>query len=361
MSSIFGNIFKISSWGESHGPAIGAIIDGCPAGLVIDDNYIQHDLNRRRPGQSKLTTARTEEDQVEILSGIFQGKTTGTPISLLIRNKDQRSHDYGDMIEWYRPSHADLSYDLKYGFRDYRGGGRSSARETAGRVAAGSIARKLLQDACQTEILAFVSSIHHIESSVNLKALNLEQIESSKVRCPDPTASAKMADAILAAKKGQDSLGGVVTLLIRNCPVGIGEPVFDRLEARLAQAMLSIPATKGFEFGSGFAGTMLKGSEHNDEIFYEDSRFRTRTNRSGGVLGGISNGEDIVARIAFKPTATISQAQKTVNKKGESGILKAKGRHDPCVVTRAPVIVETLAALVIADLFLEQRSKSQLF
>jgi len=360
MSSSFGKIFSVCSWGESHGPAIGAVVDGCPAGLPLDASDIQRDLDRRRPGQSSLTTPRRESDSVKILSGVFEGLTTGTPISLLIENTDQRSHDYADMALWYRPSHADLTYDLKYGRRDYRGGGRSSARETAGRVAAGAIARKLLSQACGTEILAYVSSIHHVDAQIDPATVTLESIESSPVRCPDPEASSRMEQAILAAKKEQDSLGGIITLIIRRCPPGIGEPVFDRLEALLAHAMLSIPATKGFEFGSGFAGSRLKGSEHNDEIFWQDGRLRTRTNRAGGILGGISNGEDILARIAFKPTATISQPQNTASRSGENGILAAKGRHDPCVVPRAPVIVETLAALVLADLFLEQRARADL-
>jgi len=360
MSSNFGKLFTVSTWGESHGRGIGAVVDGCPAGLALDESYLQTFLDRRRPGQSTLVTPRNEADRVEILSGIFEGRTTGTPISLAIFNADQRSHDYSDMVSWYRPSHADLTYDLKYGFRDYRGGGRSSARETAGRVAAGSIARKILQEACGTEILAWVSSVHTVDSEVDLSTVTSESIEASPVRCPDGTAAAKMEEAIRTAKMNQDSVGGVVTLLVRNPPLAVGEPVFDRVEALLAMAMLSLPATKGFEIGSGFAGARMTGSTHNDTIYSENGEFHTRSNRAGGVLGGITNGEDIVCRIAFKPTATISQSQATANRAGENGELAAKGRHDPCVVPRAPVIVESMAALVLADLFMQQLSRGQL-
>lgn len=361
MSSTFGKLFSVSTFGESHGKGIGATVDGCPAGLVLSEADLQPDLDRRRPGQSALTTPRKEADQVSILSGVFEGRTTGTPIGLFISNEDQRSHDYGDMVSWYRPSHADLSYDLKYGFRDYRGGGRSSVRESAARVAAGAIAKKILKQVCGTEILACVSSIHDVDAHIDLKTLSLEAIEASPVRCPDAVAAARMEEAILLAKKEQDSVGGVVTLLVRGCPVGLGEPVFDRVNSKLAHAMLSIPACKGFEIGSGFAGTRMRGSAHNDEIYFAEGKYHTRSNRAGGTLGGVSNGEDIVCRIAFKPTATISQAQNTASRNGENGTLAAKGRHDPCVVPRAPVIVEAMAALVLVDLFLEQRSKARLF
>jgi chorismate synthase len=361
MSSIFGKLFCVSTWGESHGTGIGAVVDGCPAGLPLSEADIQPDLDRRRPGQSALTTPRKESDRVTILSGVFEGKTTGTPIALMIPNEDQRSHDYSDMQSWYRPSHADLTYDLKYGFRDFRGGGRSSVRESAARVAAGAIAKKILLQACGTEILSWVSSVHEVDSQVDASTVTFASIEASPVRCPDPEASLLMEQTILAAKHDQDSVGGVVTLLVRTPPVAIGEPVFDRVNSNLARAMLSIPACKGFELGSGFAGTRLRGSQHNDSIFFEGGAYHTRTNRAGGTLGGITNGEDIICRVAFKPTATISQAQETASREGENGTLSAKGRHDPCVVPRATVIAEAMAALVLVDLFLEQRARTGMF
>jgi chorismate synthase len=360
VSSIFGEIFRVSTWGESHGAGVGVVVDGCPAGLEITEEEIQVELNKRRPGQNKLVTPRNEKDQVKILSGIFEGKTTGTPISMAIFNEDQRSHDYGDMVKMYRPSHADLSYDQKYGFRDYRGGGRSSARETAGRVAAGAIAKKLLASR-GVEILAWVDGVHDLEAQIAPRSVTVKKIEESPVRCPDPEMSAKMEERILEIKKAQESVGGRVAFTIRNCPAGLGEPVFHRMESMLALAMMSLPATKGFEIGSGFAGSKMKGSEHNDEIFMEGERFRTRTNNAGGVLGGITNGEDINCRVAFKPTATISQSQKTAGNDGKEGVLAAKGRHDPCVVPRAPVIVESMAALVVLDLLMQQESKASFF
>jgi chorismate synthase len=365
MSSQYGNLFRISTWGESHGPGVGVVLDGCPSGLPISEEEIQAELDRRRPGQSRLTTPRKEADRVEILSGLFEGRATGTPIAMLVRNTDQRSHDYGDMAEMYRPSHADYTYDLKYGFRDHRGGGRSSARETIGRVAAGAVARKILKQACGTDIVAYVSQVGPVDAAIDPLEATLEAVEASLVRCPDPEASARMADAIDAARKAQDSLGGVIQLVVKGPPPGIGEPVFHRVEAELARAFLSLPATKGFEVGSGFAGTRLKGSEHNDAFVNrgggEGPRIGTATNRSGGVQGGITNGEPILCRIAFKPTATISQAQKTVDRKGEARTLAAKGRHDPCVLPRAVVMVEAMAALTLVDLFLEQRSRQGLF
>lgn len=361
MSSIHGKLFQISTWGESHGPALGVVIDGCPAGLEIDAAEIQSELDKRKPGQNKLVTPRKEDDTVEILSGVFEGRTTGTPISLIIRNQDQRSHDYGDMVHMYRPSHADLSYDLKYGFRDYRGGGRSSARETAARVAAGAIAKKILRQVCGTEILAFVSSIGTVDAAFDIFAVTSEMVESHPTRCPDLVAAARMEEQILEARKSQDSIGGIVQFVVKNAPAALGEPVFDRVESLLARAMLSIPATKGFEFGSGFAGTRLRGSVHNDPIYHDGQNFHTRKNHAGGVLGGISNGEPIYGRVAFKPTATISQDQETCDKAGNASTLAAKGRHDPCVVPRAPVIVEAMIALVLVDLFLEQRAKANLF
>jgi len=356
MSSTFGKIFSVSTWGESHGPAVGAVLDGCPAGLPLCENDIQELLDRRRPGQGKMTTARDEKDRVKILSGVFEGKTTGTPISFAVFNEDQRSHDYADIEKWYRPGHADLCYDLKYGFRDYRGGGRSSARETIGRVCAGAVAQKFLAQVAGTEFLAWVDSIGEVDCpEFDMASLSHEIIEESSVRCPDKAASARMEQAVLDARKDGDSVGGTVRLLVRNVPAALGEPVFDRLDALLAQAMLSIPACKGFEIGSGFAAARMRGSKHNDEIFFDGKDYRTRTNNAGGSVGGISNGADILCRMAFKPTATISQKQNTAGRGGENGELAAKGRHDPCVAVRAPVIVESMAALVLADLYLQQK------
>ncbi|HEX2613626.1 MAG TPA: chorismate synthase [Fibrobacteria bacterium] len=363
MSSQFGNLFKIATFGESHGPAVGVVLDGCPSGLAISEAEIQADLDRRRPGQSRLTTPRSEPDSVRILSGLFEGRATGTPIAMMVENTDQRSHDYGDMTTLYRPSHADFTYDLKYGFRDFRGGGRASARETIGRVAAGAVARKLLREACGTEILAYVSQVGDVDVDGSFDPLSatFEAVEASIARCPDAATSARMEAAIDAARKDQDSLGGVMQLVVKAPPAGVGEPVFHRAEAELARAFLSLPATKGFEIGSGFAGTRLRGSAHNDAFVNKAGRIGTETNRSGGVQGGITNGEPILCRVAFKPTATISQAQKTVDKAGAEAILKAKGRHDPCVLPRAVVLVEAMAALVLADLFLEQRARAGLF
>jgi len=371
MSSSYGNLFRISTFGESHGKAVGVVLDGCPAGLSISEAEVQAELDRRRPGQSKLTTPRNEADKVEILSGIFEGKTTGTPIGMLVANTDQRSHDYGDMAEMYRPSHADFTYDLKYGFRDHRGGGRASARETIGRVAAGALARKLLKEACGTEILAYVSQVGEIDAAIDPLKATLAMVEANPVRCADAAAAKKMAAAIEAARKSQDSLGGVIQLVVTRPPKGVGEPVFHRAEAELARAFLSLPATKGFEIGSGFAGTRLKGSQHNDPFIVKGGKrakdaspldsIGTSSNRSGGVQGGITNGEPILCRIAFKPTATISLPQQTVDKHGKPRTLAAKGRHDPCVLPRAVVIVEAMAALTLADLFLEQRARENLF
>lgn len=356
MSSTFGKIFSVTTWGESHGAAVGAVLDGCPAGLSLCEADVQEFLDRRRPGQGKMTTARDEKDQVRILSGVFEGKTTGTPISFAVFNEDQRSRDYADIEKWYRPGHADLCYDMKYGFRDYRGGGRSSARETIGRVAAGAVAQKFLKQVAGTEFLAWVSSIGKVDcSALDMAKLSREDIEASPVRCPDASASALMEQEVLAAKSNADSVGGTVSLLVKNVPAALGEPVFDRLDALLAQAMLSIPACKGFEIGSGFGAARLHGSEHNDELYFDGSAYHTRTNNAGGSLGGISNGENIYCRMAFKPTATIAQKQKTAGRGGENGELAAKGRHDPCVAVRAPVIVESMAALVLADLYLLQK------
>ncbi len=379
MSSSFGNLFRISTFGESHGKGVGVVVDGCPAGLKIGEAEIQAELDRRRPGQSKLTTPRKEADAVEVYSGLFEGRTTGTPIGMLVANTDQRSHDYGDMVDLYRPSHADFTYDLKYGFRDYRGGGRASARETIGRVAAGAIARKILKEVCGTEILAYVSQVGGIDANLDPLSATFKMVEANPVRCADAAAAIKMAAAIDAARKSQDSLGGVIQLVVKNPPKGIGEPVFHRCEAELARAFLSLPATKGFEIGSGFAGTRLKGSEHNDPFVNKSGKSKgkgkqqtvqsaspleaigTSSNRSGGVQGGITNGEPILCRIAFKPTATISLPQQTVDKQAKARTLAAKGRHDPCVLPRAVVIVEAMAALTLVDLFLEQRARAGLF
>lgn len=329
---------------------MGVIIDGCPPRLEISPEEIQVDLDRRRPGQSKITTPRKEADQCEILSGVFEGKTLGTPIAILVRNKDARSQDYNEMAVKYRPSHADATYEAKYGIRNWQGGGRSSARETIGRVAAGAIAKKILAQFNGVEIVAYVKSIQDIEATVDSNTVTLEQVESNIVRCPDEECAEKMIERIDQVLRQKDSIGGVVECAIRNAPKGLGEPVFDKLEADLAKAMMSLPATKGFEFGSGFAGTLLTGSQHNDEYYLDEAgEWRTRTNRSGGVQGGISNGEPIIMRIAFKPTATIGQEQKTVSNIGEETTLAAKGRHDPCVLPRAVPMVEAMAALVLCD------------
>ncbi|NNK88852.1 MAG: chorismate synthase [Flavobacteriaceae bacterium] len=342
----FGTLFKLTTFGESHGPAIGGIIDGCPAGLKLDLDAIQKDMDRRRPGQSKIVTQRKEPDRVEFLSGIFEGETTGTPIGFLIQNADQRSRDYSHIKDVFRPSHADYTYQQKYGKRDYRGGGRSSARETACRVVAGSIAKQLLGD---MSIDAYTSSVGDIVLGKSHEELDLSLIESNPVRCPHPDTAVRMIERIEQIKKAGDTIGGVITCVIRNVPAGLGEPVFDKLHAQLGKAMLSINAVKGFEYGSGFEGTRMTGSRHND-IINEDGS--TQTNRSGGVQGGISNGMDIYFKVAFKPVATIMKKQDTINEKGEAVEMQGKGRHDPCVVPRAVPIVEAMAALVMADYLL---------
>lgn len=351
----FGQLFRITTFGESHGPAIGVVIDGCPAGLVFDQEFIQKQLSRRRPGQSDLTTKRDEADQLEVLSGVFEGKTTGTPLSLLIRNKDARSGDYDALKDVYRPSHADFTYEAKYGIRDHRGGGRSSARETAARVAAGALAQLLLL-ASGIRITAYVSAVGKVQFIEEPTAEQLLTLDKQAVRCPEPKAAAQMEAAIAEAKAAGDSLGGVIRLLITGVPPGLGEPVFDKLEADLAKAMLSINAVKGFEVGDGFAAAAAKGSEMNDSFYSDLGKVRTATNHSGGIQGGISNGETIHCRIAFKPVATIQQKQNSIDKSGNSISLEAKGRHDPCVVPRAVPIVEAMAALVLADHLLRQRS-----
>ena len=351
MGNSFGKIFKLTTFGESHGPCIGGIIDGCPSNIKIDESIIQHDLDRRKPGQSKIVTQRKEDDQVEILSGIFEGKTTGTPIGFMIKNKDQKSKDYDHIKDIYRPSHADFVYEKKYGNRDYRGGGRSSARETACRVVAGSIAKQILKN---IKITAFVKSVGSVFLNGSYKNYNLKDAENNMVRCPDKNVAKKMEKLIIETRKRGDTIGGVVSCVITGSPVGLGEPVFDKLHAELGKAMLSINAVKGFEFGSGFNGTKMYGSEHNDQFVPEG---KTVTNFSGGIQGGISNGMDIFFNVAFKPVATIMKSQKTINNDGDEKEMKGKGRHDPCVVPRAVPIVESMAALVILDNLLLNNKK----
>jgi len=357
MSSRFGQVFQISSFGESHGGGVGVVVDGCPPRLPLSVEEIQQDLDRRKPGQSRLTSPRQEADQVEILSGVFEGATLGTPIAMLVRNKDARPAAYEHMKDVYRPSHADYTTEAKYGIRNWQGGGRASARETVGRVAAGAIARKLLAFAADIEVLAWVRSVHDVEAKIDPSQVSLEAVEQSLVRCPEATAAEEMVRRIDAAREQGDSLGGVVECVARGVPPGLGEPVFDKLEADLAAGLMSLPATKGIEIGSGFASTKMTGSEHNDPFIPgEDGRPRTRSNRSGGIQGGISNGEDIVLRVAFKPTATIAKAQDTVTRAGKAATLEAQGRHDPCVLPRAVPIVEAMVCLVLADHWLRQRS-----
>lgn len=357
MSSTFGERFRISTFGESHGPAVGVIVDGCPPGVPVDLESIQFDLDRRRPGQSRLVTQRKEGDEIEILSGVFDGATTGTALAMMVRNADHNSGAYDHLEKVYRPSHADWSYQAKFGVRDHRGGGRASARETIGRVAGAAIARQLLQDAAGIEVLAWVSQVHHIDADIDSASVSLDDVEADPTRCPDPTAAAAMTEAIEAARKNGDSLGGVVDFIARNVPPGLGEPVFDKLDAELAKAMMSLPATKGFEIGSGFAGTRMTGLAHNDAFEPgPDGRPIQSTNRSGGVQGGISSGADITGRVAFKPTATIASEQKTITVDGEAVTLAAKGRHDPCVLPRAVPMVEAMALLVLADHWLRQRA-----
>ncbi len=350
MGNTFGHLFRVTTFGESHGGGVGVTIDGCPPQLEITAEEIQKELDRRRPGQSKITTPRKEADSCEILSGIFEGKTLGTPIAILVRNKDTRPQDYDEMAQSYRPSHADATYDAKYGIRNWQGGGRSSARETIGRVAAGAIAKKILATVANVEIVAYVKRIKDLEAVIDPNTVTLEQVESNIVRCPETESAERMIELIEQVGRQGDSIGGVVECVARNVPKGLGSPVFDRIEADIAKGVMSLPATKGFEIGSGFAGTLLNGSEHNDEFYTnENGEIRTVTNRSGGVQGGISNGENIILRVAFKPTATIRKEQRTVNKEGEEMLLKGKGRHDPCVLPRAVPMVEAMVALVLCD------------
>ena len=358
MASFFGEMFRIATWGESHGGGVGVVIDGCPPRLPLSETDIQPELDRRRPGQSEIVTPRREEDICRILSGVFEGLTLGTPISILVANTDARPEAYTEMQTKYRPSHADYTYQAKYGVRNWQGGGRASARETIGRVAAGAVARKVLKTLYpELEILAYVIAIEQMNARVNPETVTFQEIEANALRCPDPDAAEAMIERIKQVRSEGDSVGGVIEGVVRGAPPGLGEPVFDKLEADLAKAMLSLPATKGFEIGSGFLGTQLKGSEHNDPFRMEASRVRTVTNLSGGIQGGISNGEPVIFRVAFKPTATIAKPQRTVTISGEETELGARGRHDPCVLPRAVPIVEAMAALVFCDHALRQRAQ----
>jgi chorismate synthase len=357
MSNTFGQLFRVTTFGESHGGGIGVVIDGCPPKIDISEAEIQRELDRRRPGQSKITTQRKEEDRCEILSGVFEGKTLGTPIGILVRNKDARPEDYAAIAKTFRPSHADFTYEAKYGIRNWQGGGRASARETIGRVAAAAIARKVLRTLYpKIDIVAYVAQIHELAAKIDKSKVKLSDIDANIVRCPDKAAAKKMIALIEKTRADGDSLGGVIECVVRNAPVGLGEPVFDKLEADLAKAMLSLPATKGFEVGSGFSATRMRGSEHNDAFEVRSGKVRTATNFSGGIQGGISNGEEIYFRVAFKPTATIAREQKTVSSSREQTKLAARGRHDPCVLPRAVPMVEAMAALVLCDHALRQRA-----
>jgi len=351
----FGTVFKITTFGETHGKSVGCIIDGCPSGLALSESDIQKDLDRRRPGQSTITTQRQEDDHVEIHSGVFEGRTTGTPIMLLVRNTDAKSKDYEHLKDVFRPSHADYTYLKKYGIRDYRGGGRASARETLSRVAAGAIARKYLEEKAKIEIVAFVEQIKNIGSNVNIETVTQKEVDSTVVRCPDLVAAQKMMHIIKTVRDEGDSVGGVIRCVIRNTPIGLGEPVFNKLSAQLGYAMLSIPAVKGFEIGLGFAGAEKKGSELNDPFIITNGVIKTATNNSGGVQGGISNGETIHFRVAFKPTSTIQKQQETVTTSGQQVQLSASGRHDPCVLPRAVPIVEAMVAITLMDYYLLQK------
>jgi chorismate synthase len=355
MGSTYGKVFKISTFGESHGRAIGVVIDGCPSGIAFDENFIQNELDRRKPGQSRITTQRKEADSFEVMSGVFEGKTTGTPIALVIFNEDQRSKDYGHIADKFRPSHADFTYSTKYGVRDYRGGGRSSARETAARVAAGALA-KLALKSLGVEIYSYVSQVGKLKLEKEYHEVDLQQIDDNAVRCPDQEVAQQMFDYIDQVRKNGDSVGGVITGVIKGVTAGWGEPVFDKLHAELGKAMLSINAVKGFEYGSGFEGVSLHGSEHNDAFYTDETgKVHTRTNHSGGIQGGISNGEDIYFKVAFKPVATIMTDQESVNEAGEAVVVSGKGRHDPCVLPRAVPIVDAMSAIVLMDFYLRAR------
>jgi chorismate synthase len=357
MGNTFGQLFRVTTFGESHGGGIGVVIDGCPPRIAISVAEIQQELNRRRPGQSKLTTQRKEEDRCEILSGLFEGKTLGTPIAILVRNKDARPEDYSEIARRFRPSHADFTYEAKYGIRNWQGGGRASARETVGRVAAGAIAKKILSTFhAGLEIVAYVTQIHEIAAKIDRSTVRIKDVEKNIVRCPDAAAAKRMISLIEQIRDEGDSIGGVIECVARGVPAGLGEPVFDKLEADLAKAMLSIPAAKSFEIGSGFAATQMRGSQHNDAFEVRGGRIRTVTNNSGGVQGGISNGEDIYFRVAFKPPATIALQQKTVTRSKDQTEVGARGRHDPCVLPRAVPIVEAMTAIVLCDHALRQRA-----
>ncbi len=359
MGSSFGQLFRITTFGESHGGGVGVVVDGCPPRISLGEADIQQELDRRRPGQSKIVSQRSEPDRCEILSGVFEGETLGTPIAILVRNHDARPEAYREIKETFRPSHADFTYEAKYGTRNWQGGGRASARETIGRVAAGAIARKVLARAFpEFELLAYVLRVHELAATIDHATVTTSAIDASIMRTPDPIAAEKMIARIEAARAEGDSLGGIIECLVRGVPAGLGEPVFDKLEADLAKAMLSLPATKGFEIGSGFAAAAMKGSEHNDPFEIRDGKVRTTSNHSGGVQGGISNGENIVFRVAFKPTASIAREQQTVTTDGNKTTLKMRGRHDPCVLPRAVPIVEAMAALVLCDHALRQRAIS---
>ena len=361
MGNTFGQLFRVTTFGESHGGGIGIVIDGCPSQIEISEAEIQRELDRRRPGQSKITTQRKEDDRCEILSGIFEGKTLGTPIAILVRNKDARPEDYAATAKTFRPSHADFTYEAKYGIRNWQGGGRASARETIGRVAAGAIARKILRRLYpRIEIVGYVSAIHELVAKVDRAKVKGADVDANIVRCPDKAMAKKMISLIEKTRADGNSLGGIIECVVRNAPAGLGEPVFDKLEADLAKAMLSLPATKGFEIGSGFSATRMRGSEHNDPFEMRGGKVRTSTNYSGGIQGGISNGEEIYFRVAFKPTATIAREQKTVTSSREQIKLAARGRHDPCVLPRAVPMVEAMAALVLCDHALRQRANSLL-
>jgi chorismate synthase len=359
MSNTFGQLFRVTTFGESHGGGVGVVIDGCPPRVQIAEADVQRELDRRRPGQSKLTTQRKEEDRCEILSGVFQGKTLGTPIGILVRNKDARPEDYSEIARKFRPSHADFTYEAKYGIRNWQGGGRASARETVGRVAAGAIAKKILSTFyAEFDLVVYVAQIHDVTAKIDRSAVRMKDVEKNSVRCPDVAAAKRMISLIERIRDEGDSVGGVIECVARGIPPGLGEPVFDKLEADLAKAMLSIPAAKGFEIGSGFAAPQFQGSQHNDAFEIRDGRIRTKTNHSGGVQGGISNGEDIYFRVAFKPPATIALQQKTVTSSNEQAKLAVRGRHDPCVLPRAVPIVDAMAALVLCDHALRQRAIS---
>lgn len=357
MGNTFGHMFRITTWGESHGDAVGVVVDGCPPRLPLCEQDIQTELDRRRPGQSEISTQRKEGDRAQILSGVFEGETLGTPILIGVWNSDARSKDYDHMRRVYRPSHADFSYDAKFGIRNWKGGGRASARETIGRVAAGAIAKKMLAREFGVEIVGYVKQVWRLTAEVDPDSVSAQDVEANIARCPDQDMAVRMIERIKQARKDGDSLGGVVECVARDVPVGLGEPVFDKLEADLAKAVLSMPACKGFEVGSGFGGALQTGSQHNDPFYSDGGRIRTRTNNSGGIQGGISNGENIVIRAAFKPTATIMREQQTVDVDGNAVTLQGRGRHDPCVLPRAVPIVESMTALVLADHALRQRGQ----